>query len=229
MNGEYAPRYSFLQRITGVISGNREVLEDLKQNGNLTDASMALILSILGVIGVFILYSYLTFASLLNLDLPGIFEHIGIDAAAQGTIIQMITPTSLSEHLAESLWPLIAIIAGLIMLWFLSSLLIHLFAVGLKGQARLTNMLIFTAFLLPLSILFGGILLLPILAGILNMWYLFLVAIILLIISAIVLIRALIVGVSEIYSITSQGSSIVVILVTMIFIIAATAFWMVII
>ena len=221
--------YSFFQRVAGVILGNKNVIQDLKQSGTLIDAAFAFLLSALGLTGVFIINSYLTFKSLSFSDLPtNTLDQYGIDVAAVNSFMRMVIPTSFSEHLVGNLGQLAILIIGLSIFWILASVLIHLFAIGLKGQARFTNIFVFTAFLAPISIFFGLIFLLPIISGLYGIWYLFFVLIALFIFLMIILIRASIRGLSEIYALTTSGAGIIFLLTAIIFLIVAAVSWMVI-
>ena len=209
----YKPvEYSFLQRISGVILGNKEVVQDLKENGTLSDAAVAFGLSALGITLIFILSLYIKFTKLQSLDLTNFFAEYDFSTELQEIIVEASTPSNFITFLGGYIWLVIAIIVCLAAVWILSSLILHLFAVGLKGQASVTDILVFNAFLLPLSIIFGLVLLLPAAASSSTIGPLIIVALMLMIALITIYLRALIRGLTSLYNLPALAVFIIILL-----------------
>lgn len=198
----------FLRHIIRAISGDTTLAQDIKTYGEHIDIVISYIISILGVIGVFILTKFILFQNLYQ-NISGSIQRF--DTTTQNLLLAIL-PTNFSEYLFNDIWQIIVIILGVTIIWLIGTGIIHIFSIIPHGRARFIDILVFTSLLLPMLLPFSLIFFILALVVVLKTGLLITLAIILAIALIIIMINALIKGISAIYTYSISNSVMAVLL-----------------
>lgn len=210
-----------LNHIFRAVSGDAALAQDIKNYGEPIDILLSWIISIAGLFGVFIITSLLLFRNLQQ-NIGSALE--GLDASAQSMVGELI-PSTFGSYILSNIWMPALLIIGIAVFWFISAGLIHLFGVILKGNAKFIHILIFSSLLLPLIILFSSTAILFTLSMFIGTGLFITLGIILAIVFIIILLRALINGISALYSISMTGSIFIIFATAIIYSLVGAIIW----
>lgn len=221
-------QYSFFQRIKGAVSGNADIIQNIKANKLLKEAIYNYLLSSSILILIYSLISYQRFVLLSSpaniIKLLG--EH-NISENVQTLVIAASSRQSFTSVLAAESGIIFALLIGLAICWAFFSLIFHLFAKNPNEPVSFTEFFVFTSYLLPFSSLFAIVPLFFSVAGFMQVWPLIYIAFVLAIIIFIILLRALILGISNLYNLSKGRASLMCLIGIITFILLLVLVWLI--